>query len=284
MTDKHDPMAELDAAIEKARSKGLIRGGSSPAFLRTSIAADVATGTRKRRLRRAATYLFDRQLGTMPKKGGGRRYHARGGVYKAKPKTLYVYRPVENAEDIIAWAKGQGFKSLLPADRLHVTIIASATEINWANLFDDYHLEPTDERKSMCECGPVYRFEDRAKTKKIEGGVREVKKLGEKGAVVLAFESLSLTSRWLDLRRAGAVSKFSAFQPHVTLTLSGDLPKDIQPYNGPIILGEECWEEFKDGAYEGVEEVVTKAALDEIAARLDAVEKASAKQPTPEAA
>ena len=198
-------------------------------------------------------------------------------IHKAKPKTLYVYRPVENAEDILAWAKGQWFKSTLPADKIHVTIIASATELNWATLFDDYHIEPAEERKSMCDCGPVYRLEDRTKTKTIEGGVREVKQLGDKGAVALCFESLSLTSRWLDLRRAGAVSKFSSFQPHITLTLSGDVPKDVQPYNGPIVLGEECWEEYKDGAYANVEENVTKAALDALSARLDEVEKAQAK-------
>ncbi|MCL4715474.1 MAG: hypothetical protein KJZ75_11235 [Hyphomonadaceae bacterium] len=204
-------------------------------------------------------------------------------LHKAKAKTLYVYRPVENAEDILAWARGAGFKSLLPAEKLHCTIIASAIELNWAALFDDYHVEPNEERKSMCDCGPVYRFEDRTKTKTIEGGVREVKKLGDKGAVVLAFESLSLTSRWLDLRRAGAVSKFPSFVPHLTLTLSGDVPKDIQPYNGPIILGEECWEEFKDGAYANVEEVVTKAALDDLQARLAALETAQSK-PASEAA
>lgn len=215
--------------------------------------------------------------------GGGLKRVRKSGIdlSKAKPKTLYVYRPVENAEEILAWAKAQGFKSTLPAEKLHCTIIASATEINWATLFDDHYIEPAEERKSMCDCGPVYRWEDRAKTKTIEGGVREVKKLGDKGAVVLAFESLSLTRRWIDLRQAGAVSKFPSFVPHLTLTLSGDLPKDVQPYTGNIVLGEECWEEFKDGAYANVEEVVTKAALDDLSERLATLEKAQAK---PEAA
>lgn len=208
---------------------------------------------------------------------GGLKRVRKGGedIHKAKAKTLYVYRPVENAEDILAWARGAGFKSLLPAEKLHVTIIASATEINWANLFDDYHLEPSEDRKAMCDCGPVYRLEDRTKTKTIEGGVREVKKLGN--GVVLAFESLSLTQRWIDLRRAGAVSKFPNFQPHITLTLSGDVPKDITPYEGKIVLGEECWEEFNDKAMDGVEEVVTKAALDDLSARLAAAEAELAK-------
>lgn len=219
-----------------------------------------------------------RGLSPKYKLGFGGRYKP---ISKAAAKTLYVYRPVENAEDIIAWAKGQGFKSTLPADKIHVTIIASATALNWATLFDDHHIEPAEERKSMCDCGPVYRWEDRGKTKTIEGGVREVKKLGDKGAVVLGFESLSLMQRFVDLRRAGATSKFSAFQPHLTITLGGDVPKDVTPYEGKIVLGEECWEEFKDGAYANVEEVVTKAAVDDLNTRLAAVEKAQAK---PEAA
>lgn len=215
--------------------------------------------------------------------GGLKRVKKSDDIHKAKPKTLYVYRPVENAEDILAHFRGQGFKSLLPAEKLHCTIMASAAELNWATLFDDHHIEPAEERKSMCDCGPVYRWEDRTKTKTIENGVREVKKLGDKGAVVLGFESLSLTQRWIDLRRAGAASKFSAFQPHITLTLTGDIPKDVQPYNGPIVLGEECWEEYKDGAYEGVEENVTKAAFDALNARLAAIETA-ASAPAKEAA
>lgn len=258
----------LDEAIEKAKGKGMIRGGSGKAFRRTALAADLATGSRKRRLGRAASYLFDRQLGTMPKKGGGRRHHARGGVYKgkvekAKAKTLYVYRPVENAADIIAWAESQGFKSTQPAEKLHVTLAYSKTPLNWAKLHDDYRLEPDEERRLSCECGPVNWSEDGQKRRTIKGGVREVKALGKDGAVVLAFESDTLTQRWMDFKRAGAAWKFPSFTPHITITYDGkgvDLTK-VLPYVGDIVLGEECWEEVSEnGQAEAIAaEKVTKA-------------------------
>lgn len=287
-----NPLDELAEAVEKAKGKGLIRGGSGKAFRRTALAADLATGSRKRRLGRAASYLFDRQLGTMPKKGGGRRYHARGGVYKgkvekAKAKTLYVYRPVENAADIIAWAESQGFKSTQPAEKLHVTLAYSKTPLNWAMLHDDYHREESEYALS-CECGPMLRSADGGnKRRKISGGVREVKALGSDGAVVLAFESDSLTQRWMDFKRAGAVWKFPSFTPHITITYDGkgvDLSK-VHPYAGDIILGEECWEEVSEnGQAEAIAaEKVTKAGLDDLSTRLSAIE-AKQSEPAKEAA
>lgn len=383
MTEHTDPLAELSEAIEKARGKGLIRGGSSKAFLRTSMKADLSTGSRKRRLQRAATYLFDRQLGTRRKKGAGgmvtRHHHTRTGVYKslealdeviekaggkglirggskrlqrkmqgraygaaswgdgrwgsnrasrahranrylstrtgrdtggatpgrsyrgqgglsprsrisrdrkgvyksdiakAKPKTLYVYRPVENAADIIAWAESQGFKSTQPADKIHVTLAYSKTPLNWAMLHDDYHLEPSDYAQS-CGCEVVSRSDDNSKRRKISGGVREVKALGDDGAVVLAFESDSLTHRWMDFKRAGAVWKFPSFTPHITISYDGgsvDLSK-VHPYAGDIILGEECWEEVSEnGQAEAIaaETKGVKKALADLTARVEAVEK-----------
>ncbi|WP_455872875.1 hypothetical protein [Rhizobium yanglingense] len=46
----------------------------------------------------------------------------------AAPRSLYVKRKVINAADIIAWAKGQGFETTLPADHLHGTITCSPVD------------------------------------------------------------------------------------------------------------------------------------------------------------
>lgn len=240
---------------------------------------DEAKASRKRRVKKSGAAMADFKRVTLPLRGEP--------IEKAKPKTLYVYRPVENAEDLIAWAKSQGFTSTQPADKMHVTLAYSKTPLNWAKLHDDYRLEPDERRASdTCGCAPVAWSEDGQKRRKITGGVREVKAMGKDGAVVLAFESDTLTERWMDFKRAGAVWKFPSFTPHVTLSYGGkgvDLEK-VLPYAGDIILGEECWEEVNpEGQAEAIaaETPVTKSDLEALAARLETLEKAQAK---PEAA
>jgi hypothetical protein len=207
--------------------------------------------------------------------GGLKRVKKADDITKAKAKTLYVYRPVENHADIIAWAESQGFTSTQPGEKLHVTLAYSKTPLNWAHLHDDYHLEPSEYARS-CGCEMVSRSDDNSKRRKISGGVREVKALGAEGAVVLAFESDSLTQRWMDFKRAGAVWSFPSFTPHITITYSGkgvDLTK-VLPYVGDIILGEECWEEVDENGQASAiaAEKVTKAGLDALNARLTALE------------
>lgn len=359
MTDKHDPMAELDAAIEKAKGRfpsavekalrinGGVRvspaqrraiamgrrkrfnvertkrmgtaqyGGSSrkpssnpgargPRHIinpeqgrsRRRVFANLKTGKYKwpggqkrstlNRTRQSIGAMYERTGRKSPYKRTlmGNLKRVRKGddaIHKAKPKTLYVYRPVENAEDIIAWAKSQGFTSTQPAEKFHVTLAYSKTPLNWAHLHDDYHLEPSEYARS-CGCEVVSRSDDNSKRRKISGGVREVKALGSDGAVVLAFESDSLTNRWMDFKRAGAVWKFPSFTPHITITYDGgkvDLSK-VHPYAGDIILGEECWEEVSENGQANAiaaEKKVTKA-LEAIDQRLAAVEKAVTKPDT----
>lgn len=200
-------------------------------------------------------------------------------IAKAKAKTLYVYRSIENAADIIEWAKGQGFTStLLPAD-MHVTIAFSKIPLNWARLGDDYTADDpnpsADRRDCMAPCA-VSWSDGGAKQRRIAGGVREVKALGDKGAIVLAFQSPSLTERWCQFLRIGASWDYAGYAPHVTISYKGGVdPKAVKPYSGEIVLGEECWEEIEEGAGENVaEEPIVKASLDSIGRRLEALEKA----------
>lgn len=265
MSQDKDALGELAEAIEKARGRGLMPKGGSLKLINR-----LGSGARGRRLR---TYILRRTANIEGRVKRVRKTAA--DIHKAKPKTLYVYRPVENAADIIAWAESQGFKSTQPAEKLHVTLAYSKTPLNWAHLHDDYHLEPSEYARS-CGCEVVSRSDDNSKRRKITGGVREVKALGSDGAVVLAFESDSLTQRWMDFKRAGAVWKFPSYTPHITITYDGkgvDLSK-VHPYAGDIILGEECWEEIDENGQKDAiaAEKVTKAGLDDLHARLAAVE------------
>lgn len=56
------------------------------------------------------------------------------GVEKrfAEALPLYVCRPVVNADQIIAWAKAQGFETALPAEDMHVTICFSKQPVDWS--------------------------------------------------------------------------------------------------------------------------------------------------------
>ncbi len=203
-------------------------------------------------------------------------------IKKAKAKTLYVYRPVENADEIIAWAKGQGFKTTLKPEDLHVTIAYSKTPLNWAKLYDDYRVDSYDSGGAVSGCLSCSDGGGQ-KTRKISGGVRLVQALGDQGAIVLAFQSTTLTQRWADFQGVGASWDYAGYTPHITITYDGagvDLAK-VSPYSGDIVLGEECWEEIDPNAQANIEEASTmKKALASFEQRLGAIEKAAATKET----
>lgn len=147
----------------------------------------------------------------------------------AAKRTLYIHRPVENADDILLWAKGQGFTKTLSEGDLHVTIIYSKTPVDW----------------TLAQASSVYGSKPQLV---IEGGEgRAVAPLGDKGAVVLKFASDDLQWRHDDIRsRSGASHDFPAFQMHVTITYDGkEVSLDgVEPYTGKIILGPEVFQEL----------------------------------------
>src|SRR5574343_905814 len=100
-------------------------------------------------------------------------------LYNEK-KTLYVSRPVINTDDILAWAKEQGFPSSLASDDLHVTIAYSRRLVLWGNLSPDNT------------------------TITNTNGPRIITKLGATGkALVLIFEDDALSKRWKMFRKMG---------------------------------------------------------------------------------
>lgn len=127
---------------------------------------------------------------------------------------LYVHRPLTNAKDLHTWAQGAGIPNLVPPDDMHATIVYSRAPAE---------MEP--------ETNPVT----------VNGGKRKIGALGDKGAVVLHFESPELQAQHQDASMAGASHDFPAFQPHVTLTYDAggmDLSK-ISPPDFPLEFGGE---------------------------------------------
>jgi phage-related protein (TIGR01555 family) len=142
----------------------------------------------------------------------------------AAPRTLYVSRKVENAGEILAWAKSQGFTKTLDGADLHVTIAYSRQPVDWF---------------------AVGTAEDRVVVPR--GGPRAIEIFGG-GAVVLMFSDWSLRWRHDSLREAGASWDFPEYQPHLTITYDAtgvDL-NAVEPYQGKIVFGPEIFAEVDE--------------------------------------
>lgn len=149
-------------------------------------------------------------------KDGGKWVHK-----AAEPRTLFASRPVENAQDLIDWAKGQGFPTTLQPDAMHVTQAYSKEPMQWPEALDDtVTVNDTPGRK----VGP----------------------LGDQGAMVLHFDSPALSDRHQQLREAGASSDYPTYQPHITISWKADGvdPNKVTPYTGPLVLGPERFREI----------------------------------------
>lgn len=149
----------------------------------------------------------------------------------ATPRTLYVQRKLLNAAEFIAWAKAQGFETTTPADDLHVTIAFSRRPVDWM------------------KAGETWSNDKDGKLTVQPGGARIVEPLGDKGAVVLLFNSSELAWRHEAIKReADATWDFPSYQPHVTITYAGadiDLSK-VEPYRGKLVFGPELFSEVND--------------------------------------
>lgn len=146
----------------------------------------------------------------------------------AAPRTLYVRRDVLNVDEIMAWAKGQGFTEIV--SDLHVTITYSRAPVDWMKMGDNW----SDNGKGGLTI-PA-------------GGPRLMEAFGEKGeAKVLSFASSALSWRHEDMKRNGASSDREDYQPHVTISYAAGGPdlSSIEPYRGKIELGPEIFEELK---------------------------------------
>ncbi len=153
-------------------------------------------------------------------------------VANARARTLYAFRPVLNAKQILAWARSQGFKDLVPERELHVTLAYSRIAFDWMKAGGPWN--PSGE-------------DDTGRLMVPPGGVRIVEGLGNDGTIVLMFTHNELGWRHQQICAAGAEWPHDGYQPHITLSygdkaLNLDL---VEPYTGAIALGPEVWREIK---------------------------------------
>lgn len=174
-----------------------------------------------------------------------------GDLEKSAKQSLYVKRPLLNADDLIAWAKGQGFTSALSPDDMHVTVAYSRTAVRWQRIGEDWSSKPDYAPMSQfagLSCGPwdnaPYKPSDPPGSLRASGGPREVKQLGDKGEVVLCFDSVALVKRWCRLREQGCSWDYPSYAPHVTITYKAPAKLflgKVTPFTGDLLFGEEEW-------------------------------------------
>jgi hypothetical protein len=161
----------------------------------------------------------------------------------AKPRPLYVSRPLLNAEAVREWARSAGFTSALAADEMHVTVAFSRKPVDWQAI-------PPDTRPLTIEL--------------THDGDQRVKTLGS--ATVLRFTAPALEKRWRAFRAAGASWDFPSYQPHVTITYKPPgrwptPPDRMQPYHGPLRFGPERYAALDEDWKGGVQESPLAKAL-----------------------
>lgn len=156
----------------------------------------------------------------------------------ARPRTLYVSRKLLNADELIAWAKSQGFETTLPPDDMHVTVAFSRTPVDWIAVGESW---AGSERDGSLMVTP--------------GGARLIERF-DGGAVVLLFASSELCWRHEEIKHKGASWDWPEYQPHVTLTYQG-APEDldaIEPYRGKLVFGPEIFAEVDEDWKGGIAE------------------------------
>lgn len=175
-----------------------------------------------------------------------RRIKADEGPYSTVSwQSLYVNRPLLNTDDLLEWAKEQGFPSSLNPDDLHVTVCYSKLPVDWTAIKQD----PTSLNVGM-------------------EGDRRVSRFGD--AIVLQFESEALQSRWQEFQDIGASWDHDEYRPHLTISYDPNFNiSDVEPYTGPINLGGEEFAPVKNNWADDIEEVELRKAEASLADRLN---------------
>lgn len=149
-------------------------------------------------------------------------------IVKQGPAPLYVWRKLLNAPEVIAWAKAQGFKTTLPPEDMHVTVLYSKSPVDWM------------------EMGETWSQHEDGTLAVSPGGPRQVAQFNQ-GAVVLQFACDALQWRNQTMLERGATSDWPEYHPHITLTYDlGEVDlSTVEPYRGPLKFGPEVFEEIK---------------------------------------
>lgn len=136
----------------------------------------------------------------------------------APPKTLYSHRKLLNAQELYDWASAAGIPNLVPPEEMHVTTI--------------YSRQPVD-------------IDPRANTVIAK---RKIAPLGDKGALVLHFNSQQLQDEHRQAMAAGASHDWPSFLTHVTLSYgAGDQDfSGLEPPDFPLVFGPEIHAPIND--------------------------------------
>lgn len=135
-------------------------------------------------------------------------------------KTLYVYRPLLNADEFIEWAKSVGFKTTLKPEEMHVTIAFSREPVEWN------------------------KFKPEEFIFNIRGGKRSLEQF-DGGATVMQFESERLKDRWDEFKAGGASWDFPDYKSHITISYKAENMNvsKLEPYRGMLRFGPEVFKE-----------------------------------------
>jgi len=148
---------------------------------------------------------------------------------KKSLQTLYICRPIDNADDIIEWAEGQGIRNIITANDLHVTLIYCKEPVDWEAMGtapDEVNVKASNDRS--------------------------ISFLGDKGAYVLKFKSNDLTKRWHELMSRGCLSDYPFYTAHITISYQPGEQQDLSfvtPYTGAILLGPEIFNPIDEEWY-----------------------------------
>ena len=221
-------------ALAKAATNRLIESGRWPGLDQALKESDEEPGEAKQEAAERARMLPDpaneNGVKAMERAGQITRDQAMTLLTDARPRSLYVSRKLLNADEFIAWAKGQGFETTTPADEMHVTVIHSHDLVDWLKVGAEW--DWSEDKDGTFTVSP--------------GGPRIVEPLGDKGAVVLFFVAPRLSWRHEEIRNAGASTRFPEYQPHVTITYKApatlDLSK-VEPFRGKLEFGPEIFAE-----------------------------------------
>lgn len=178
----------------------------------------------------------------------------RGTIAKRGRQPLYVYRAVENADELTAWAKEQGFTTV--QEGLHVTIAYSKEPVDWLKM---------GQPSGWSSPG----HEGDGKLLIPAGGPRVLTSFDKDGLAVLGFASSELEWRNREIRDRGASWDHDGYTPHITISWKAegvDL-ETVKPYAGRIILGPETFEpinnDWKTGIVEKGAGALRKSHMDE---------------------
>lgn len=141
-------------------------------------------------------------------------------VFDARPRPLYIHRPVLNGAALRDWAEKAGLQNITPARKMHVTVAFSRSPVDWMQMG---HHRSTEKLRIG------------------KGGPRMLDRFKEHTVLLLHHDELHW--RWEHLRTLGCSWDYPTYQPHVTVA-TGEQPAldDLQPYTGPINLGPEIFE------------------------------------------